>query len=139
MSTILYIISKENDDVAIAFGLGIVGELLIFIFLVIRKLLKLKRYYNKRSIIEIEETGERRWCNLKDTEDINGWIKGYKLIKRYATKDEWNLLQSFDKEFILASKRNCDHCIHDRKECHPDGTILCNRELNVFNKFEKIR
>lgn len=101
-----------------------------------RKNITLEKYHNKRSIIEIEETGEHKWCNLKDTEDIHCWHKGYKLIKRYASKDEWELLQPFDKEFILASKRNCDHCVHDGKDCLPDGKILC-KDLNVFDKFEK--
>jgi len=136
MSTILYILTKENDDVAIVFGLGVVGELLIFICWVIQKTLNWNKYHNKRSIVEIESTGERKWCNLKDTEDISGWFKGYKLVKRYATKEEWKLLQPFDKEFILASKRNCDNCIHNDKECRSDGTGLCDKDLDYFDKFE---
>lgn len=100
----------------------------------IRKIINLNKYRNKKSIIEITETGEQRWCNLKDANDIYGWHKGYKLIKRYVDKDEWNVLKPFDKEFIIQCKRNCDNCIHDRKECDPDKNVICN-DMKTFEKF----
>jgi len=136
MSTIIYFITKENDDVAMFFGLGIVGELLIGFCYIIRKLIKWNKYHNKRSIIKITDTGEKRYCKLKDTNDIYGWFEGYELVKRYATKMEWSNLNTFDKEEVRKFKRNCDHCIHDRKECRADGNALCDSKLNYFDRFE---
>lgn len=101
----------------------------------IRKIIDWNKYRDKRSIIEITETGEQKWCNLKDTNDIYGWRKGYKLIKRYANKDEWSILKTFDKQFITQCKRNCDNCIYDRKECDSDRNVLCN-DMENFENFK---
>lgn len=134
IATITFILTNENDNIAIMFGLGIFGWLLISFCWIIRKIISWNKYHNKRSIIQIEKTGEQKWCNLKDTNDIYAWHEGYKLIKRYAEKDEWSILKTFDKDFILNCKVNCDNCIHDGKECDSDGKMLCE-DMNKFEKF----
>jgi len=136
ISTIIFVLTKENDTVITIFGLGIFGCLLIGLCWIIRKIKHWNEYHNKRSIIEIIETGELRWCNLKDTNDIYLWHNGYKLIKRYADKKEWNKLKPFDKGFISQCKINCDNCIHDGKECDPNGKTLCE-DMNKFERFKK--
>ena len=144
ISTIVFIATNENDDVAIAFGLGIVGLLLMGITTVIRKTRDYFKYhFNRRSIFIKEETGEKFKCKTSDTNDVN-WVDGYKLEKRYATKEEYDGIPDFSKEFIEMSKRNCDHCKHD-KECtcnYPYVTVKCKHDgygrVLEFDKFEKI-
>ena len=136
ISTVAFILSKENDKIITIFGLGIFGCLLMGLCWVIRKIINWNKYHDKRSIIEITQTKEQKWCNLKDTNDIYAWHEGYKLMKRYADKNEWNKLKPFDKEFISQCKINCDNCIHDGKECDPNGKTLC-KDMNKFDMFMK--
>lgn len=86
ISTILFIVTNENDDVTLYLGIGLVGAAVIGFCWVVKKIIRWKKYHNKRSIILVEDTGEHKWCKLKDTNDIYAWHKGYKLIKRYEEK-----------------------------------------------------
>lgn len=145
VSTILFIITKENEDVAIAFGLGIVGLTLVVILNIIRKVRnKFKYHIGKRSIFVEENTGNKYKCKVKDGEDIHYWVEDYKLIKRYAVKSEWIDIPDFSKEFIKNSKKNCDHCKHNKPdECrcdYPHDRVRCKHDeygmVLEFDKFE---
>lgn len=146
VSTVLFIITKENEDVAIAFGLGIVGLTLVGILQIIRKIAnKFKYHIGKRSIFVEESTGNKYKCKVKDAEDIHHWVEGYKLIKRYAVKSEWIDIPDFSAEFISNSKKNCDNCKHDKpEECmcdYPYDRVRCKHDeygrVLEFDKFEK--
>ena len=140
IAVIVYYISKENDDVLAFFGMGIIGWILLFIFdFIIKPIGNFIRHYNKRSIFQKENTDEKYICNLKDTDDINYWVGGYKLIRRYAPKSEWQGLPYFDKEFIANSKINCSHCKYD-DECEryePKCTHDYFWKVLEFDEFER--
>lgn len=143
ISTIVFIISGENENVIIVFGLGISGLILWAIMRIIHKIEKLFKYHiGKRSIFEEESSGNKYKCKIKDTNDVQ-WISGYKLIRRYASKSEWIDIPDFSKAFVENSKRNCDHCKHDKEcECeYPYARIKCKHDefgtVLEFDKFEK--
>lgn len=141
ISTVAYIISKENDDVLAAFGLGIVGLLLIGIMSIIRKIIYQCKYrIGKRSIFVEEATHNNYKCNPKYADDINGWNSGYRLVKRYASKNEYKNIPDFSKEFIENALRNCDHCKHN-DVCGYHTKPKCKHneieQVLEFDKFEK--
>ena len=143
VATLAYVISNEKEEVAMAFGLGVVGLALIGIASIIHKVKnKFKYHIGKRSIFIEEATGTKYKCRVKDAEDIRCWDKCYKMIKRYAKKSEWLYIQDFSKEFIENSKRNCDHCKYNN-DCiydYPRNTVKCKNDYGTvieFNKFEK--
>ena len=144
IGTILYIITKDNEDVAIAFGLGIVGLTLSGILNLIRKIVnKFKYHIGKRSIFEETSTGNKYKCKVKNANDVE-WVSGYKMLKRYATKSEWIDIPDFSKELILNSKKNCNNCKHDNSsECrcdYPYDRLRCKHDewgaVLEFDKFE---
>lgn len=143
ISTLVYIISKDNENVAIAFGLGIFGLTLCGVLKIVRKIRdKFKYHIGKRSIFKEESTGNKYKCKVKDAEDIRCWTEGYKMIKRYAAKCEWVNIPDFSEEFIEKSKINCDNCKYD-KECvcdYPRITVKCRHDgygtVLEFDKFE---
>lgn len=144
ISTLAYIISKDNEDVAIAFGLGIFGLTLCGILMIVRKIInKFKYHIGKRSIFEEESTGNKYKCKVKDAADVE-WMFGYKIIKRYAEKSEWFDIPDFSKEFIEKSKINCDHCKYNNAgECmcdYPYDRVRCKHDewgaVLEFDKFE---
>lgn len=145
ISTLAYIISKDNENVAIMFGLGIFGLSLWGILTVIRKINKKFKYHiGKRSIFKEKSTGNKYKCKVKNASDVE-WISGYKIIKRYAPKSEWVDIPDFSKEFIENSKINCDHCKHNNAgECmcdYPYDRVRCRHNewgaVIEFDKFEK--
>lgn len=143
ISTIVYVITKGNEDVFFAFGLGITGLIMLGIMKAICKVRDLFKYrIGKRSIFEEEGTGNKYKCKLKDTKDVQYWTSCYKLIKRYATKSEWVGIPDFSEEFMENSKKNCDHCKHDN-ECQrePYTRVKCKHDeygcVIEFDKFEK--
>lgn len=143
VGTVLFIITKENEDVAIYFGLGIVGLTLCGILMVIRKVRdKFKYHIGKRSIFEEISTGKKYKCKVKDAEDIHCWVQGYKMLKLYATKSEWIDIPDFNEEFIFNSKKNCNNCKY-YEECMRDSprfTVKCKHDscgtVLEFDKFE---
>ena len=144
ISTITYIITKENEDVLCAFGLGIVGLSLSGILRVVERIVRMFRYHiGKRSIFEEKATGNRYKCKTKDSDDIWHWTEGYKLIKRYAKKNEWKDIPDFSKEFIEKSKINCDNCMYDDECCcdWPYDEVRCKHDqwgkVIEFDRFEK--
>lgn len=141
ISTIAYLIT-DNEDVVIAFGLGIVGISLLVISRIIYKIRNLFKYHiGKRSIFEEESSGNKYKCRTSNTSDVQ-WTTGYKLIKRYASKSEYAGICDFSKSFIENSKRNCDRCKYN-KECDDEymKSIKCKHDeygkVLEFDKFEK--
>ena len=141
VATIVFIITKENEDVAIVFGLGVVGLVLVGVSKVIHKIInKFKYHIGKRSIFIEESTGKKYKCKVKDSQDI-GWVSGYKIVRRYAEKSEWRDIPDFSKEFISNSKINCDNCKYDN-ECDqfPYYKVKCKHDeygrVLEFDKFE---
>lgn len=139
----MYIISGEDEDVIVAFRLGIVGLSLLGITRIIFKIRNLfKCHIGKCSIFEEESSGNKYKCNTKDTNDIQ-WVSGYKLIRRYVAKSECVSIPDFSKSFVENSKRNCDHCKHDKGcECeYPYTKVRCKHDefdtVLEFDKFEK--
>lgn len=145
IGTVLVIVTREDEAVATYYAVGFVGLIVSLFCWVIRRIMKWNKYHDKRSIFKNEETGKQYWCRLKDTNDID-WVKGYRLVKRYAPKSEWCSLDTFDKNFIENSKRNCDHCKYD-ESCTFDyygevpDKIRCKHDergiVTEFDKFEK--
>lgn len=142
IGTIAFILLSENEDVGIAFGIGIVGLVLSMILNTIHFIKrKFKYHIGKRSIFEEEVTGVKFKCKTKDANDVL-WADGYKMIKRYATKSEWDGIPDFSEKFMNKCKINCDHCKHDKECSNIDvDRIKCkhNEWGNVleFDKFEK--
>lgn len=147
IATIVYIISGENDEVIAAFGLGIFGLALWGVMNIIHKIKnQFKWHIGKRSIFKNRFTGELFKCKVKEAVDMS-WMYDYKIVKRYAAKDEWRDIQDFSAEFIELSKCNCSNCKYDKECVHDDrdypyyNAIRCkhNEYGNVveFDKFEK--
>ena len=144
ISTFTYIISKENDDVIIAFGLGIFGLTLCVILKIVRKVNNnFKHHIGKRSIFEEKSTGNKYKCKVKDARDIE-WLSGYRIVKRYAIKSEWLDIPDFSKKFIENSKINCNHCKYNNNSgcmCdYPYDKVRCKHDkfgtVLEFDKFE---
>ena len=143
IATIIYIITGEREAVAVAFGLGPIGLTVWCISQCYYKLKnKFKYRINKRSIFKEKETGKKYQCKVKDSHDVE-WMRGYEIVKRYATKEEWKDIPCFSAEFIKSSKRNCGNCKYD-KECiydYPRNMIRCKNNYGTiieFDKFEKL-
>ena len=141
ISTVIFIISRENENILYAFGLGFIGFLLLIVIRIIHKIVELFKYHiGKRSIFEEESNGSKFKCRTADTDDIL-WDSDYKLLKRYAKKTEWINIPDFSKGFIENSKRNCNRCKYD-KECeYPYKKAKCKHDrygtILEFDKFEK--
>ena len=142
ISTICFIISNENEELITYFGLGIVGVTGMLVIKFIHFLKELFCYrIGKRSIYEEKETKKQYVCKLKENANMH-WLADYKMIKRYATKEEWKNLPYLPKEVIERSKINCNNCKYD-KECQcdfPYDKIKCKNEYGTvlnFEKFEK--
>lgn len=142
IATIVFVVTKENENVAIAFGLGIVGLSIIGLCIVYKKFKYMFKYkIGKRAIFEETLTGKKYKCKIKDTNDIE-WLADYKIVKRYADKNIWKDIQDFSEEVIARSKINCDNCkyVHDCNYEYPINTVKCKNDCGTvieFDKFEK--
>ena len=71
IATVIYILSGENEDILLLFGLGIIGLLLIGLYHIISKIQRLFKYHiRKRSIFEDLESKQRYKCRISQTDDI---------------------------------------------------------------------
>ena len=139
LSTIIYIILNENEDILMAFGLGVFGLLLLAIVNTIRKIKKVFKYYiNKRSIFIEISTGNKYKCRVKDTKDLE-WLSKYKLIKRYANKSEWKTIPDFNIEIINDSKKNCDNCVYNEECSRSSVYVKCTNEYGTVIEFNKFK
>ena len=147
IGTVLAIATREDEDFTTYYAVGFIGWIVSLFCLIVRRIIHWNKYHDKRSIFKNEETGKQYWCRLKDTNDIT-WVKGYKLVKRYAPKSEWCSLDTFDKSFIENSKCNCEHCKYDESctfSYYGEGQdkIRCKHDeygtVTEFDKFEKSR
>ena len=140
--TIVYVVTNENEEVAIAFGLGGIGLSLSGLCKIYYKIKnKLKYHIGKRSIFEERATGKKYKCKTKDACDIE-WLADYKIVKRYADKNIWKDIPDFSEEVIACSKINCDNCkyVHDCNYEYPINTVKCKNDCGTvieFDKFEK--
>lgn len=143
IATASYFMSGENEDVLICFGFGIIGLLLFGFSRIISKIQRLFKYHmGKRSIFEDKENKQKYKCKTDLADDIN-WLPGYRMIKRYADKKDWEDIPDFPDDIIEKSQRNCDRCRFN-KECDcgsPYDKIRCKHDewglVLEFNKFEK--
>lgn len=145
IGTILVISTKEDESVAIYYAIGVIGWIVSLFCLIVKRIIHWNKYHDKRSIFKNEETGKQYWCKTKDSNDVE-WVEGYKIVKRYALKSEWSVLEPFSKEFIEKSKCNCDNCKYD-DDCTFDmyraslDRIKCKHDVfgvvTEFDKFEK--
>lgn len=143
IGTVIYIATNENEEFIVYYGLGIVGWLISGFCYIVRRIKKWWFYRNKRSIFE-DENGNRFYCEIKYANDFH-W-KDYDLVKRYATKDQWQDLTPFTKEQIEDAQRNCDRCKYNGT-CTFDmwraslDKIRCKHDVGgvvtEFDKFEK--
>ena len=143
IGTIIYIATNENDNFAACYAIGIIGWIVSGFCHLVRFVKKWWFNHNKRSIFE-DENGNRFYCKVKYSNDFN-WHYD-KMVKRYATKDEWQNLTPFAKEQIKLAQRNCDNCKHDGS-CTFDmwgaslDKVRCKHDnfgtITEFDKFEK--
>lgn len=140
ISTLAYIVSKQNDEVLTVFGIGVVGLLLVLVVAVGEKVINIFKYrIGKRSIFEEKNTGNKYRCKTKDTNDIIETTSEYKLVKRYAEKDMWIGIPDFSKEVIKNSRINCGHCLY-RNDCAnllPKCTCDKYGGILQYDKFEE--
>lgn len=137
ISTLVFILSKENEKLITFFGLGVVGTILYFICRTICKIRNYFKYHYKKRFIFQDKTGNKYICSVDEASDIM-YLQLYKIIKRYAHQSEWKGLPKIPKDAILQSKRTCKYCKYDDK-CGEYDYILYNRSENgiEYNKFEK--
>jgi hypothetical protein len=115
IGTVIFIATNENEDFAVYYAIGFVGWIVCLIGYVYRLLKRMLRHYTKRSIFEDEE-GSKFYCPIKYCDDFY-WH--YKMVRRYAAKEEWKNLRSCSEEEIKQAIMNCDRCKYD-KECKFD-------------------
>ena len=93
ISTILFIITKENEDILCVFGLGICGWILWAVIRVIRKIINYFKYsMGKRAIVR--DINTNKLYKTKSSNPIIWESSQYRIVKRYATKNEWKDLPS---------------------------------------------
>jgi len=133
ITTLIFIASKENDDVAVLLAIGVLAIVLIPGFALIRKLISLKKFGGKRSIILDNDENKYYWCKLSDTNDLSDWFNRYKLKTRYATKDEWSKYERISQEKIEKSKINCDYCADECSNWY-ENSHKCKTDSYEFFK-----
>ena len=97
IGTIVYIVTNENDEFIAYYGIGIIGWIVSGFCYIVRLIKRWLFNHNKRSIFE-DENGNKFYCEVKYANDFD-WH--YNMIKRYATKEEWQ-----DLTPLLKSKLN---------------------------------
>lgn len=100
IGTIAWLLSKESDNVGLAFGLGFVGLTFVGLVKLIHAIRnRFKFHIGKRSIFEDPNTKKRYKCKTEYATDV--FLAGkYKFICRYARKVMWKDLPDLDKDYI---------------------------------------
>lgn len=124
VGTVAYFISKENETVAIAFGLGIIGLTICGIAKLVRGIAnKFKYHVGKCSVFFDKKTGKRFKCKVKDANAVQ-WAYGYDydLIRRYALRSDYADVPEFSREIIINARG-------EYKEANFNGlsTSICDR------------
>lgn len=136
IGTIIFIITKKDEEFAIFYAIGIIGWIIVGLYCIAKVFKRWLNYHNKRSIFE-DENGERFYCKTKYTNDF---IYYYEMVDRYATKDEWQDLKPFTKEQIKSVQRNCRRCKH-HNSCDYNIWVRCEHDESgtviEFDKFER--
>lgn len=141
LSTVIIILTNENDTVMSFLALGIFGSVLLLLFIPLKKLIRWNNYHKgKRSIFIHKETGEKWCCKTKYTDNIYSWQPEYKLIKRYAKKNDWKSINEFPKDVLTKFCINCDNCKYDTECSRRRENVKCQHDLygvvTTFDKFE---
>ena len=142
ITTAIYMLSGEREDILWYSGLGIVGLLLLCFFRVKYEIERFFKYRGKRSIFEDVESKQRYKCRISQSHDIK-WLAQYRLIDQIADKEEWKDIPDFPNDVIKESRRNCNRCKYDER-CNYDcqySRIKCKHDefgaILEFDKFEK--
>ena len=115
VGTITYLISKENETVAIAFGLGIAGLTVVGLAKLIHVIRNRFKYHiGKRSIFEDAKTKQRYRCETKDANAVS-LVGDYVLIERYAKKSKWKPLPGIDKAYIHKARKESEEYVEKAK------------------------
>lgn len=107
IGTVAYLISKENETVAIAFGLGVVGLTICGIAKLVRGIAnKFKYHIGKCSVFVDKKTGKKFKCKVKDASAVQ-WTYGYSydLLRRYALRSDYADIPEFSREIIISARK----------------------------------
>ena len=117
ISTVL-VLSLDRDTLTTFLATGPVGLVLFCILKLWYKIQTYFRYHYKKMSIWDDGNGNLYRAKPEMYQDIRycKLSKGYKIVKRYATKSEWKDLPTFSDEFLKICLINCDRCIYI-KEC----------------------
>lgn len=106
VGTVAYFISKENETVAITFGLGIVGLAIIGCVKLIRAVGNLFKYHiGKCSVFIDRKTGKRFRCKVRDANAVH-WAYDCDMVKRYAAQSDYPLVPELDKGSIKKVRKD---------------------------------
>ena len=132
VSTVL-VLSLDNDTLTGFLATGPVGLVLFCILKLWNKIQRYFKYHYKKMSIWDDGNGNLYRAKPEIDQDIRhcDLSKGYKLIKRYATKSEWKNLPTFSDEFLKTCLINCERCLHttecDEKYDH-GKPVLCKTD-----------
>lgn len=137
ISTTIYLLSKQNEDVLEVFGLGIFGMILVGISKLYWNIKQFFRCnYQKRTLFQDNKTKTIYKCKNKDTHNI--YWGDYKLIKRYTKKNEWKDIPDLPDDVMKKLKINCENCIYN-KDC--EKNVKCKHDnygtVIEFDQFKK--
>lgn len=136
IGTVVVGLSKEYDSVMFFFSTGIWGILLYVITRLSEQIVEFVRHKNHRSLWEEKGTKRVYKSKIKDTRDLE-WLSGYKLVKRYATREEWEGVADIPAEVLKESRRNCDRCKYDKECCNKEYIRCKHDEYGCVLEFDK--
>lgn len=136
IGTVVVELSKENDSVMFFFSTGIFGTLLYVLTRIGEECVKMCRHKNQRSLWEEKKTKRIYKSKLKDTRDLE-WLGKFKLIKRYATREEWKDVADIPTEALKESRRNCDRCKYNKECCNKEYIRCKHDEYGCVLEFDK--
>ena len=123
----------DNDTLIGFLAVGPVGWILTIVLMPLYKIQKYFKYHYKKMSIWDDGHGNLYRAKPGMYNDIShcNLSKGYKLMKRYATKSEWKNLPMFSDEFLKTCLVNCNRCVY-KKECDKKydhgNQVLCKTD-----------